>query len=121
MPSFVDKVKMWLLSYFKKERPEPLKLPLFTENQVEKEIILVLQMIPYGETYSYQKVGVEVEKRINHKVHPITVGRLISKNPFLIIYPCHRVIKKDGSIGGFSAGTSLKKTLLSFEKNRYFK
>lgn len=44
------------------------------------------------------------------------VGMALKKNPFLIVVPCHRVIKADGSIGNFSAGVELKKYLLKKEK-----
>jgi len=46
------------------------------------------------------------------------VGRVMANNPLPLIIPCHRVIRSDGSIGGFSAqgGTRLKKRLLQFER-----
>ena len=45
------------------------------------------------------------------------VGRAMSKNPFPLAIPCHRVVKGDGSLGGFSSpeGTALKERLLNWE------
>jgi len=46
------------------------------------------------------------------------VGRVMANNPLPLIIPCHRVIRNDGRIGGFSAqgGTKLKNRLLQFEQ-----
>ena len=46
------------------------------------------------------------------------VGGVMAKNPLPLIIPCHRVIRSDGRIGGFSAqgGTKLKNRLLQFEQ-----
>jgi len=39
----------------------------------------------------------------------------MSRNPFLIVVPCHRVIKKDGRIGSFGLGAEFKEWLLNLE------
>ncbi len=43
------------------------------------------------------------------------VGTALSKNPFPIIVPCHRVIRSDGGYGQFGGGTDLKKKLIELE------
>ncbi|MEW6457402.1 MAG: MGMT family protein [Acidobacteriota bacterium] len=43
------------------------------------------------------------------------MGNALGKNPIAIIIPCHRVVAKDGSIGGFSGGLWRKKKLLKLE------
>ena len=43
------------------------------------------------------------------------VGGANGKNPIGIIIPCHRVIQKDGSIGGYTSGTDTKRKLLKIE------
>jgi AraC family transcriptional regulator of adaptative response/methylated-DNA-[protein]-cysteine methyltransferase len=43
------------------------------------------------------------------------VGQALGKNPLLIVVPCHRIIRSDGSLGGFGAGLGLKKWLLALE------
>ena len=52
------------------------------------------------------------------KTSPRYVGNVCGQNKYLIAVPCHRVIKSDGSAGGFSSsgGVKLKKKLLEFEK-----
>lgn len=70
--------------------------------------------IPYGQTRTYkwlaQKIGSPRAAR--------AVGQALKKNPFAPIIPCHRVIKADGTIGGYSAkgGILKKKELLRKEK-----
>jgi methylated-DNA-[protein]-cysteine S-methyltransferase len=45
------------------------------------------------------------------------VGQAISKNPVLIVVPCHRVLASQG-LGGFSSGIDLKKVLLRHERQQ---
>jgi len=67
--------------------------------------------IPYGSTVSYkalaEKLGIPKGAR--------AIGAALGKNPIPIIVPCHRVLRSDGKIGGFSAGIEVKKRLLSLE------
>ena len=74
-----------------------------------KSFFMSVMEIPYGETVSYK----EIAKR--NGIHPRTAGLYLSKNRVPLIVPCHRIIKKDGTIGGFSAGIEWKKFLLRIE------
>jgi len=44
------------------------------------------------------------------------VGGVMARNPWPLLYPCHRVLAGDGGLGGFGPGLALKKTLLTLEK-----
>lgn len=70
-----------------------------------------LLKIRYGETVSYSHIAnlIENPKAIR------AVGTAIGQNPIPIVIPCHRVIAKDGSIGGFSSGLHIKEKLLKIE------
>ncbi|WP_107943377.1 methylated-DNA--[protein]-cysteine S-methyltransferase [Metasolibacillus sp. FSL H7-0170] len=70
-----------------------------------------LQQIPYGETCTYSDIAM----RIGNPKAVRAVGGAVGANPVIIIVPCHRVIGKDGSLTGFSAGIELKKALLAIE------
>lgn len=67
--------------------------------------------IPYGETRSYSEIAAAVEKPFAQRA----TGNAIGDNPILIVIPCHRVIRADGGIGGFSAGIEMKKFLMKLE------
>ena len=71
-----------------------------------------LTHIPFGETRSYQWLAVKVRKPKACRA----VGNANGKNPTPIIVPCHRIIQKNGSLGGFTGGTHIKKYLLDLEK-----
>ena len=64
--------------------------------------------IPLGETRSYKWIA----KRIGSPKSFRAVGQALRKNPYPIIIPCHRVIKSDGTLGGYAGGPSDKKEAL---------
>jgi O-6-methylguanine DNA methyltransferase len=72
--------------------------------------------IPAGETRSYKWIA----ERIGKPGAARAVGTALGRNPFAPVVPCHRVIKSDGAMGGFSApgGVKAKLKLLKKEKAR---
>jgi O-6-methylguanine DNA methyltransferase len=70
--------------------------------------------IPSGETRSYKWIA----EKIGRPGSVRAVGNALGKNPFAPLVPCHRVIRSDGSPGGFSGpgGTRAKIGLLKKEK-----
>ncbi len=83
----------------------------------EKKIWSELLKIHYGETVTYSQLA----RRVGLPNAPRFVGNAVGKNPVPIIIPCHRVIRKDGTLGGFSAGLHVKKYLLELEGLGKFK
>ena len=65
-----------------------------------------------GQVRSYAWIA----RRIGHSKAQRAVGQALKKNPFPLIIPCHRVIKSDGSIGGYALGEKVKKLLLDLER-----
>ena len=76
-----------------------------------KRVYEELQKIPYGTTISYE----ELAKRVGNPKASRAVGNANGKNPLAIIVPCHRVIAKNGKIGGYSGGMDKKRKLLKLE------
>lgn len=70
-----------------------------------------MRQIPYGVVYSYG----EVAEMLGDKRKARAVGQALRKNPFPIIIPCHRVIKGDRTLGGYTGGLRLKRWLLQNE------
>lgn len=77
----------------------------------QKSVWKALLKIPYGKTCSYK----DLSKMISKPKAMRAVGTAVGKNPFLIIIPCHRVIKNNGTLGGFAYGPHVKKALLKIE------
>ena len=72
----------------------------------------LLSKIPKGRISSYK----EIARALNTRAYR-AVGSAMSRNPNPIIVPCHRVIRGDGGLGGFSApgGNKTKKKILNLE------
>ena len=80
-----------------------------TEFQVK--VWKTLTAITYGEVKSYQDIAISLgDKNLMR-----AVGGANGKNPIPIIIPCHRVIAKNGRLGGYSGGLDRKRTLLNIE------
>ena len=71
-----------------------------------------LQRIPLGETRSYQ----DIARQVGNPKGCRAIGGANRRNPVPLLIPCHRVINKDGGLGGFSSGTHIKEWLLRFEQ-----
>jgi methylated-DNA-[protein]-cysteine S-methyltransferase len=70
-----------------------------------------LTKIPYGQTRTYSEIAKELKRPQSQRA----VGNAVGKNPLPILIPCHRVVRSNGSIGGFSGGASIKPKLLHLE------
>ena len=80
---------------------------------VHRSILLTLRKtVPLGQTITYG----ELARRCGMSRAARLVGQAMAKNPVPILVPCHRVIRSDGSLGGFSGGITLKRKLLDLEQ-----
>ena len=75
-----------------------------------------LRRIPYGETRSYE----ELARAIGAPGAPRAVGHANGMNPVAIVVPCHRVINKNGGLGGYGGQLWRKQSLLRLENPRLF-
>jgi O-6-methylguanine DNA methyltransferase len=73
-----------------------------------------LRQIPWGANLSYG----ELARRVGNPKASQAVGQALSANPIALIIPCHRVIKADGSLGGYRGGLERKRWLLEHEQLR---
>lgn len=101
-----------ITEYFAGKRRQ-FTLPLCCEGTAfQKRVWEELRTIPYGETRSYQDVAVGIGSPGAVRA----VGQANHRNPLLLLVPCHRVIQKNGDIGGFGCGSEVKRYLLELEK-----
>ncbi len=98
--------------YFAGERTTftlPIAYPHGTPFQ--QSVWNALRDIPYGETRSYE----DIARAIGNPKAVRAIGQANHNNPILLLVPCHRVINKNGTIGGFGCGMEVKRKLLELE------
>jgi len=64
--------------------------------EIERKVLLFLKRIPRGKVASYKTIG----NRFN--LHPRVVGLIMSRNKHPELYPCYKVVKSNGELGGYS-------------------
>ncbi len=103
--------KRKLVEFLNKKKK--IKIPhLILGNKIQKKIWNELKKIQFGSTTTYGTIAKK------YKLSPRYVGKICSQNKLPLVIPCHRVIKSDGTLGGFTVigGVKLKKKILEFEK-----
>jgi len=94
-------------------RGQEVKLPVDVRGtDFQLKVWMALRDIPLGETRTYS----DVARVIGEPRAVRAVANACASNPVPLIIPCHRVIRKDGSLGGYGLGIGRKKTLLSTER-----
>ena len=106
----------WLLELFRpyvERKGDPtIDTDMLDVSRINNELLKVLltlkKNVPLGELITYKELGLLTGK------HPRVVGMAMRKNPFPVIFPCHRVIARRG-IGGYSQGSEIKALLIAHE------
>ena len=98
--------------FLKKKRKELTFKTKVTGSKNQLKIWKEIKKVPYGKCVSYKNISKQT------KIHPRLVGKICGENRLPLYIPCHRIIRSDGSLGGYSArgGINLKKKLLKIEK-----
>ena len=108
----ITQLREELAAYFKgalRQFSVPLVYP---GSQFQIRVWNELLQIPYGETCSYE----ELANRIGSPSGQRAVGHANGLNRIAIVIPCHRVVNKDGKLGGYGGGLWRKQHLLDLEK-----
>ena len=96
-------------------RLKKFSVPLvFPGTPFQERVWNELLRIPYGETRSYE----EMARVIGSGKAVRAVGTANGRNRIAIVVPCHRVVNKDGKLGGYGGGLWRKQHLLALERNR---
>jgi O-6-methylguanine DNA methyltransferase len=86
-----------------------IKLDLSALSPFQLSVLKQMKKIPYGEVASYRDLAEKMKSKAFQ-----AIGSACGRNPFLLIYPCHRVVgSKD--LGGFAHGLEMKRALLKLE------
>ncbi|MEW5950932.1 MAG: MGMT family protein [Elusimicrobia bacterium] len=93
----------------KKLKKEIKKYPAFYA-----KVWMAALKIPYGETRSYKWLA----EKIGRPNSARAVALALKKNPFAPFVPCHRVIRSDGSLGGYSGPGGIKAKIRLLKKEK---
>ncbi|MBO0693189.1 MAG: methylated-DNA--[protein]-cysteine S-methyltransferase [Acidimicrobiaceae bacterium] len=111
-PARLDRAAAQLDEYFAGRRKGfdlPLDLRLATGFRLQ--VLEHLPTIAYGTTESYASVAAAAGRPAAVRA----AAGACSHNPLPLVIPCHRVVRSDGSLGGYLGGTQVKRTLLDLE------
>jgi AraC family transcriptional regulator of adaptative response/methylated-DNA-[protein]-cysteine methyltransferase len=109
------RLQSWVAALLEHMRGRELdsSLPLdIRATAFQRRVWTYLQSIPFGATRSYSQVA----KGIGRPTAARAVARACATNPVAVAIPCHRVVRGDGSMGGYRWGVERKKTLLEMEQ-----
>jgi methylated-DNA-[protein]-cysteine S-methyltransferase len=111
-PRRLDAAAAELEEYFGRRRTRfDLPLDLSLSAGFRQTVQRYLPRIPYGRTESYQRVAADVGSPRAVRA----VGTACATNPLPIVVPCHRVLRADGTLGGYIGGLAAKTALLDLE------
>ncbi len=112
LESYFTSLRPALDAYFRSEAPLTLPYELAGGTPLQRMVWLALTKIPYGETISYSMLA----DRVGFPRAVRAVASACGANPLPLVIPCHRVVAKDGTLGGFSlGGLAVKEQLLALE------
>lgn len=99
--------------YFKKELTQ-FNLPLkFSGSDFNQLVLKKMSEVKYGELITYKQLAMNSNQSKAYRA----VGSVCASNPFIIVVPCHRVIKSDLTIGNYALGVNIKEFLLDLESH----
>jgi methylated-DNA-[protein]-cysteine S-methyltransferase len=111
-PRHLAHVRRQLEEYFEGKRREfTLALDLSDARGFRLRALRGLTEIPYGEVVTYT----ELAKRAGNPSAARAAGHACATNPISIVVPCHRVLRRDGGLGGYPGGLEVKARLLAHE------
>ncbi|MBO6046780.1 MAG: methylated-DNA--[protein]-cysteine S-methyltransferase [Erysipelotrichaceae bacterium] len=109
--TLIKKCFQELTEYLEGQR-QTFDLPIRQEGTpFQENVWKAVMQIPYGKTASYQDVAKMAGRPLAYRA----AGNAINKNKICLIIPCHRVIKQDGSLGGYNGHEDRKLYLLEHE------
>lgn len=114
-PELYPDLAVWLQSYSQAEIGSPPAVPLaWVGSAFQQQVWQALLNIPYGQTCSYS----DIAQAIGRPQAVRAVASACAQNQIAVLVPCHRVLRKNGDLGGFRWGLELKQALLDVEKTQ---
>jgi len=111
-PSRLDPLRRELDDYLAGRRRDiDLPVSLALASPFTQRVLTGLRQVPYGTTTHYGQLA----RAVGAVGAGRAVGRALGANPVCIVLPCHRVVRSDGTPGGYAGGPAAKRTLLALE------
>jgi methylated-DNA-[protein]-cysteine S-methyltransferase len=111
-PEALADAERQLGEYFAGERSEfDLAVDLSALSEFERSVLEGAGGLPFGTVVPYS----ELARRIGRPKAARAVGNALGHNPVAIVVPCHRVVRQDGTLGGYTGGLEYKEALLTIE------
>ena len=107
----IEQVERELTEYFAGERTDFDVALVVPGTDFQQKVWGALRQIPYGETCSYENIARSIDNRKAVRA----VGRANGDNRIPIVIPCHRVVRADGTLGGYGGELWRKRYLLQLE------
>lgn len=92
-----------------KSKKISIKLDYSVIKPFQLKVLKEMRKIPYGKVATYKDLAVKMDSKAYQ-----AIGSACGRNPFMLIYPCHRVLGSNG-MGGFAHGLKMKEELLKLE------
>jgi methylated-DNA-[protein]-cysteine S-methyltransferase len=112
----LDRTVLLLMDYFNGVPVAPpwRLLSMKGLSGLQQQVLRAVADIPFGALKTYGDIAEAVGRPGACRF----VGNTMAKNPFPIFVPCHRVVRRNGGIGGFGGGPDLKTRLIAFENEK---
>jgi methylated-DNA-[protein]-cysteine S-methyltransferase len=108
----IEAVRQQLIEYFRGER-DHFEVPLDVSGVTPftRSVLQATAEVPFGRLTSYRGIAEKIGKPSATRA----VGNALGRNPIPVIIPCHRVVRSDASLGGYTGGLEIKERLLAHE------
>jgi methylated-DNA-[protein]-cysteine S-methyltransferase len=111
-PEAIARVTRQLEEYFTGRRDEfDLPLDLTGVSPFTRSVLAATTEVPFGHLATYR----DIAQQIGAPGATRAVGNALGRNPIPVIVPCHRIVRSDATIGGYTGGLGIKKRLLAIE------
>jgi methylated-DNA-[protein]-cysteine S-methyltransferase len=111
-PEAIARVTRQLEEYFSGRRDEfDVPLDFAGISPFTQSVLAATAAIPFGHLATYR----DIAEQIGAPRATRAVGNALGRNPIPVIVPCHRIVRSDATIGGYTGGLGIKKRLLALE------
>jgi methylated-DNA-[protein]-cysteine S-methyltransferase len=111
-PEAIARVTRQLEEYFSGRRDEfDVPLDFAGVSPFTQSVLTATAAVPFGHLATYR----DIAEQIGSPGATRAVGNALGRNPIPVIVPCHRIVRSDATIGGYTGGLGIKKRLLALE------